>query len=158
MDDDLKKNKEKVIDDETILRFSLYFRLNDQNNNISDKQIKIIKECKYIVYDNRAEKAKISRQEMALNNFYSGFVKNPYLSTYLFNHEILPIVQADYSDWTWYLKTLNEKQKEAVRKAVSSNGIFLLQGPPGTGKTQVIAETVAQMVKKGNGKFVNILP
>lgn len=155
LDDDLKKNKEKVIDDETILRFSLYFRLNDINNNISDKQIKIIKECKYIVYDNRAEKAKISRQEMALNNFYSGFVKNPYLSTYLFNPEILPIVQADYSDWTWYLKTLNEKQKEAVRKAVSSNGIFLLQGPPGTGKTQVIAETVAQMVKKGKKVLIS---
>ena len=48
-----------------------------------------------------------------------------------------------------------KKQKEAVRKAVSSNGIFLLQGPPGTGKTQVIAETVAQLVKKGKKVLIS---
>lgn len=155
LDTQLKANKEKVIEEETIIRFSLYFRLGDANNVINDKQIKAIKACKYIVYDNRAEKAKISRQETALNNFYSGFVKNPYLSTYLFNPESLSSVQAEYSDWTWYLESLNEKQKEAVRKAVSSNGIFLLQGPPGTGKTQVIAETVAQMVKKGKKVLIS---
>ena len=155
LDIQLKADKEKVIEEETIIRFSLYFRLGDANNVINDKQIKAIKACKYIVYDNRAEKAKISRQETALNNFYSGFVKNPYLSTYLFNPESLSSVQAEYSDWTWYLESLNEKQKEAVRKAVSSNGIFLLQGPPGTGKTQVIAETVAQMVKKGKKVLIS---
>lgn len=155
LDDNLKKDKEKAIDEETIIRFSLYFRLGDSNNNITGKQIKTINECKYIVYDNRAEKAKISRQELALNNFYSGFVKNPYLSTYLFNPETLSNVQPDYSDWVWYLDSLNEKQKEAVRKAVSSNGIFLLQGPPGTGKTQVIAETVAQLVKKGKKVLIS---
>lgn len=155
LDTQLKVDKEKVIEEETIIRFSLYFRLGDANNVINDKQIKVIKACKYIVYDNRAEKAKISRQETALNNFYSGFVKNPYLSTYLFNPESLSSVQTEFSDWTWYLESLNEKQKEAVRKAVSSNGIFLLQGPPGTGKTQVIAETVAQMVKKGKKVLIS---
>lgn len=155
LDAKLKADKEKVIEEETIIRFSLYFRLGDANNVINDKQIKTIKGCKYIVYDNRAEKAKISRQETALNNFYSGFVKNPYLSTYLFNPESLSSVQAEYSDWVWYLESLNEKQKEAIRKAVSSNGIFLLQGPPGTGKTQVIAETVAQMVKKGKKVLIS---
>ena len=155
LDENLKLNKEKIIDEETIIRFSLYFRLGDPNNTISDKQKSKIKECNYIVYDSRAEQAKIKRQENALNNFYSGYVKNPYLSTYLFNPESLSYVQPDYSDWTWYLDTLNEKQKEAVRKAVSSNGIFLLQGPPGTGKTQVIAETVAQMVKKGKKVLIS---
>ena len=154
-DEKLKLDRKKVIDEETIIRFSLYFRLGDPNNTISDKQKSKIKECNYIVYDSRAEQAKIKRQENALNNFYSGYVKNPYLSTYLFNPESLSYVQPDYSDWTWYLDTLNEKQKEAVRKAVSSNGIFLLQGPPGTGKTQVIAETVAQMVKKGKKVLIS---
>lgn len=155
LDEKLKNDKESAIDNETIIRFSLYFRLGDQNNVINNKQIEIVKKCKYIVYDNRAEKAKIVRQENALSNFYSGFVKNPYLSTYLFNPESLSGIQADYADWTWYLESLNERQKEAVRKAVSSNGIFLLQGPPGTGKTQVIAETVAQMVKKGKKVLIS---
>ncbi len=155
LDEKLKLEKEKVLDEETVIRFSLYFRLGDLNNNITEKQKAKIKDCNYIVYDSRAEQAKIKRQENALTNFYSGYVKNPYLSTYLFNPEDLSYVQPDYSDWTWYLDTLNEKQKEAVRKAVSSNGIFLLQGPPGTGKTQVIAETVAQMVKKGKKVLIS---
>ena len=144
----LKADKDKVIDEETIIRFSLYFRLGDLNNVIKDNQKKKISSCEYIVYDNRAEKAKILRQESALENFYSGYVKNPYLSTYLFNPEKLNTIKTEPSDWIWYLDSLNDKQKEAVRKAVSSNGIFLLQGPPGTGKTQVIAETVAQLIKK----------
>lgn len=155
LDVKLKADKEKVIEEETIIRFSLYFRLGDTNNVISDKQKKVVEACEYIVYDNRAEKAKITRQETALNNFYSGYVKNPYLSTYLFNPEELDTVKAEPSDWLWYLDSLNEKQKEAVRKAVSSNGIFLLQGPPGTGKTQVIAETVAQLIKKGKKVLIS---
>ena len=155
LDAKLKFDKEKAIEEETIIRFSLYFRLGDANNVISDKQKKIVDSCEYIVYDNRAEKAKISRQEAALDNFYSGYVKNPYLSTYLFNPEELDTVKAEPSDWIWYLESLNEKQKEAVRKAVSSNGIFLLQGPPGTGKTQVIAETVAQLIKKGKKVLIS---
>lgn len=155
LDAKLKADKEKAIEEETIIRFSLYFRLGDANNIISDKQKKVVEICEYIVYDNRAEKAKIIRQETALNNFYSGYVKNPYLSTYLFNPEELDTVKAEPSDWLWYLDSLNEKQKEAVRKAVSSNGIFLLQGPPGTGKTQVIAETVAQLIKKGKKVLIS---
>ena len=155
VDTKLKGDKIKVIDEETIIRFSLYFRLGDVNNVISDKNIKVIETCEYIVYDSRAEKAKIARQEQALNNFYSGYVKNPYLSTYLFNPKELDTVKSEPSNWIWYLDSLNEKQKEAVRKAVSSNGIFLLQGPPGTGKTQVIAETVAQLVKKGKKVLIS---
>ena len=151
----LKNEKQVVSEEETIIRFALYFRLGDVNNIINDKQIKTINNCQFIVYDSRAEQAKIKRQEQALNNFYSGYVKNPYLSTYLFNPKELKNVQIEPSDWTWYLDSLNAMQKEAVRKAVSSNGIFLLQGPPGTGKTQVIAETVAQMVKKGKKVLIS---
>ncbi len=155
----LKQAKEKVIEEETLIRFSLYFRLGDSNNNISEKQIKTIKECDFIVYDNRAEQAKIKRQEQAISNFYAGYVKNPYLSTYLFNPEDLSKNVSNgfnsIGDINWYLESLNEKQKEAVFKAVSSNGLFLLQGPPGTGKTQVIAETVAQMVKRGKKVLIS---
>ncbi len=155
LDAKLKEDKAKAIEEETIHRFCLYFRLGDPNNEIKEKQKETIRNCKYIVYDNRAELAKIKRQQSALENFYSGFVKNPYLSTYLFNPESLQPITANYGDWKWYLSSLNEKQKEAVRKAVSSNGIFLLQGPPGTGKTQVIAEIVAHMVEKGKKVLVS---
>lgn len=156
INEELAQVKKQVEEDETIRRFSLYFRLNEITETLTQKQIETIIKCKYIVYDNRAEKAKINRQTLALNNFYSGYVKNPYLSTYLFNPDKLPeIANYDYENWTWYLESLNDKQKEAVRKAVASNGIFLLQGPPGTGKTQVIAETVAHLVKQGKKVLIS---
>ena len=151
----LQEDENKVRENETIIRFSIYFRLAN-NNSINEKDKKNIEKCEYIVYDKRAEETKILRQEAALNNFYSGYVKNPYLSTYLFNPEELENINlSSASEWEWHLESLNEKQREAVRKAVSSNGIFLLQGPPGTGKTQVIAEAVAQLVKKGKKVLIS---
>lgn len=90
LEEKLNTEIDKIIDEETIKRFALYFRVNEQNDKIKDKQKDIIENCKYLVYDNRAEKAKIERQKTALDNFYQGYVKNPYLSTYIFSPEILP--------------------------------------------------------------------
>ena len=103
------------------------------------------------------EKIKIERQQNALDDFFKGYVKNPYLSTYLFSPSELqkPAVKS-YSNWEWQLDgRLNEKQKDAVMKAVASNGLFLLQGPPGTGKTQVIAEIVSQLVRQGRKVLIS---
>ena len=156
LDAECEEKCRTVIDEETIYRISIYFRLPEGMLDVKKETISLIESCGHIVYDSRAEKAKLKRQEMALEAFYSGYVKNPYLSTYLFDPNGLedPSQQLD-ADWTWFLESLNEKQKEAVRKAVYSNGIFLLQGPPGTGKTQVIAETVAQLVKKGKRVLIS---
>ena len=153
-EEELEKAKQQVIEDETQICFSVYFKPNERRE-VSKKQEETIAECEFIVYDNRAEKAKLQRQELALENFYSGNVKNPYLSTYLFTPETLQQIVTEHTDWQWYLESLNEMQKEAVRKAVSSNGLFLLQGPPGTGKTQVIAETVAHLVKDGKKVLIS---
>ena len=155
LDAELEREKARIIKEETVIRFSLYFKLRDGSAGIRPEQNEKIKTCEYIVYDNRAEKAKIRRQEQALKNFFNGYVKNPYLSTYLFSSEELDAVGVETDDWIWYLDSLNDKQKEAVRKAVSSNGLFLLQGPPGTGKTQVIAETVVHLVKMGKKVLVS---
>ena len=151
---ELEQKKAQIIEDETEICFSVYFKPNERRE-VSSKQAELISTCEYIIYDYRAEKAKLQRQEMALENFYSGNVKNPYLSTYLFTPEKLQQVVAERTDWQWYLESLNDMQKEAVRKAVSSNGVFLLQGPPGTGKTQVIAETVAHLVKAGKKVLIS---
>ena len=45
-------------------------------------------------------------------------------------------------------KFLNDKQLEAVAKAVSAPDIAIIQGPPGTGKTTVIAEIIWQQILK----------
>ena len=153
---ELEDNINKVKEEETITRFSLYFKPNESSLTVSEKDIKTINDCHYVVYDKRAEEAKIKRQSQALMNFYGGYVKNPYLSTYLFDPKTLITKNSEvYGNWVWYLESLNEKQKEAVRKAVASNGLFLLQGPPGTGKTQVIAETVAHLVKLGKKVLIS---
>ncbi len=140
------------IDNETIKRFSIYFKVNfDDPDKISRTNLN---SYSYIMYDNRAEKAKIKRQADALDNFINGNVKNPYLASYLFAPGELKKNYYDFTEWKWFLESLNDKQKEAVQKAVSSRGIFLLQGPPGTGKTQVIAEIVGHMVQEGKKVLV----
>ncbi|MFD0591989.1 AAA domain-containing protein [Catellatospora coxensis] len=44
---------------------------------------------------------------------------------------------------------LDDTQRAAVAGAVASPHAFLIQGPPGTGKSEVICETVRQLVARG---------
>jgi superfamily I DNA and/or RNA helicase len=139
------------INNETIKRFSIYYKINSDNPNQSNQNLSAYR---WLIYDYIAEKAKIKRQENALKNFFEGNVKNPYLATYLFAPKELKKNYYDYTDWKWFLESLNDNQKLAVQRAVASKGIFLLQGPPGTGKTQVIAEIVGHMVQEGKKVLV----
>lgn len=141
----------KKRENETIRRYEIYFRPENPNDSIKDvkKELENTK-VRYLTYDNRAEKAKIERQEKALRSFLGGYVKNPYLASYLFAPSTLagasrPVLEEP----EWCLESLNDTQKLAVRRALASESIFLLQGPPGTGKTQVIAEITAQLAKQG---------
>ncbi|MBZ6495862.1 AAA domain-containing protein [Natrinema longum] len=43
----------------------------------------------------------------------------------------------------------NDRQNEAVTKAVSANDCALIHGPPGTGKTYTIARAIRAMVERG---------
>lgn len=138
-------------ENETIRRYEIYFRPENGNDSIKDVKKELeSSEIRYLTYDNRAEKAKIERQEKALRSFLGGYVKNPYLASYLFAPSTLagasrPVLEEP----EWCLESLNDTQKLAVRRALASESIFLLQGPPGTGKTQVIAEITAQLAKQG---------
>lgn len=145
------KIKERI-ENETIIRFQIFFKVNNENTSFIENYD--FSNYKYIIYDFRAESAKIRRQRDALTNFFTGNVKNPYLATYLFATDELNKTYYDYSDWQWFMESLNEKQREAVKKAVASKGIFLLQGPPGTGKTQVIAEVIGHLIKEGKKVLV----
>lgn len=44
--------------------------------------------------------------------------------------------------------TLNESQKEAVKRSFSAQNFHLVIGPPGTGKTYVIIELLEQLLRK----------
>ena len=154
LEEELKQLVEERIEQETIVRFSLYFKTDVENQSNIKKSLNS-KRYSYLIYNNRAEQAKIERQRNALESFFEGNVKNPYLSTYLFSPEDLEPNITQNHEWTWFLEKLNDKQKEAVQKAVSSNGVFLLQGPPGTGKTQVISEIVGHLIKDGKRVLIS---
>lgn len=92
----------------------------------------------------------LNRQSDALRSFREGYVKNPFLATALFSPSRNGLAGTSLPrDVEFYQENLNEGQRTAVRKALSSNGMFLIQGPPGTGKTQVIAEIATQVAKSG---------
>lgn len=104
-----------------------------------------------IRYDPMMDQLKINRQKETLEKLRSGKqLPNPMIAQYLFNPSSLPAVAVSIGedDIEWENKRLNASQKDAVCKALSASGIFLIQGPPGTGKTTVIAEITAQLIKK----------
>ena len=86
------------------------------------------------------------RQSNAVNAFLYEQMVNPGLARVIVN----PATASRFSEseLDYFQEWLSDDQRTAVRKAVSSNELFLIQGPPGTGKTSVIAEIVLQILKK----------
>ena len=86
------------------------------------------------------------RQSNAVNSFLFDQMVNPNLARIIIDPS--SATRASESQLDYFQDWLSDDQKEAVRKAVSSNEMFLIQGPPGTGKTSVISEIVLQILKK----------
>ena len=146
-----KKKEVEVTKEELSQRyFYIYFKIDDKK--INDEELK---KLNFLIYDNRAEKKKIERQEKALYSLYDGYVKNPFLASYFFEAEKLPENENEIQEIEYFSERLNDRQKEAVKRAVRSKGLFLLQGPPGTGKTEVIAEIAAQYIKQGRKVLIS---
>ena len=143
--EEIDKKNQKL----TQRHFYIYFKAEDIDSKDSSMKYK------FLIYDNRAEKKKIERQEKAIYSFYHGYVKNPFLASYFFVPETLGRSETNSTEIEWFGNRLNDSQKEAVRRALASNSLFLLQGPPGTGKTEVIAEITAQFVKQGKKVLVS---
>lgn len=147
---EIRKKKEKL----TKRHFYIYFKA-EEIGQPDAHRTDILSEKRFLTFDNRAEKKKIERQEKAIYSFYHGYVKNPFLSSYFFVPETLGQSEHDPAEIEWFGSRLNDSQKEAVRRALASNSVFLLQGPPGTGKTEVISEITAQCVKQGKKVLVS---
>lgn len=64
--------------------------------------------------------------------------------------EIKPTVAKKEVEFTPFNKNLDQSQKDAISKALTSKDVFLLHGPPGTGKTTTVVEIVLQEVKRGS--------
>lgn len=86
------------------------------------------------------------RKSNAVNAFLFEQMANPALARVIIDPS--SATRCSDTEVDYFQKWLSADQKEAVRKAVSSNELFLIQGPPGTGKTSVISEIVLQILKR----------
>lgn len=91
----------------------------------------------------------LRRHEQAVTRLRDQGGHSPYLSAYLFDVAKARLPQVQGPEPSWISQDLNSPQKEAVRKILDAPDLCLLQGPPGTGKTTVIAEAIAQLVRRG---------
>ena len=81
-----------------------------------------------------------------MNAFLNGEMVNPSLGNLIVEPSGATRTPEPVLDY--YQGHLSDDKKETVRKAMSSNELFLVQGPPGTGKTTVIAELILQVLKR----------
>lgn len=92
--------------------------------------------------------ALIKRQRSELQQLQEQSGYAPFLSSYLFDIKAAsePSELITIDETRWLQNDLNDDQKLAVRKMVSTPDLALVQGPPGTGKTTMIAEATWQLV------------
>jgi superfamily I DNA and/or RNA helicase len=100
------------------------------------------------------------REQFQLRTLKYGMdkIQRHHLKEYLFgDSEIEALSESDWADLPleFLSKQLNEKQQEAVRKAIASRKLFMIQGPPGTGKTEVISEIAYQEAITGKKVLIS---
>ncbi|MFK5710592.1 AAA domain-containing protein [Lysinibacillus boronitolerans] len=98
-----------------------------------------------ISIDKSMVESALSRQSKALKIMQFKENINPRISDVIFNPQKAEsvVIEPDIK----FLSSLEESQKNAVKKALKAEDIFVLQGPPGTGKTTFIGELVYQIMK-----------
>ena len=117
----------------------------------------------YIQFPLVGEAMNIIRQKDAMdrilkpgttNRYYKKipFATNPNLSNFLFDPRYAREIETDINQVKTVVRSrqiesnMNDKQCEAVAKAIEAPDIAFIQGPPGTGKTTVIAEIIWQEI------------
>ena len=150
METDDRKNEARI--EHNIARFHVYFELEVPENENPEAELKTFDKYRRqgltLCKDYLGDRILLERQQKALDNLMNGYVLNPFLATFLFGPKAKGESTTRHID-RFFSDTLNDSQRRAVEKALSSNGLFLIQGPPGTGKTQVIAEITAQLAASG---------
>jgi superfamily I DNA and/or RNA helicase len=131
-------------------------------NKVKDKDISI-KVGDYIQFPLIGESVNVLRQKEAMDRILTPGIKNRYykvippatnpnLSNFLFDPRYAKETESDIEAVKAQIRerqiesNMNDRQCEAVAKAIEAQDIAFIQGPPGTGKTTVIAEIIWQEV------------
>lgn len=128
---------------------------------IQDKEITL--SGGYLQFPVIGSSMELSRQRNAMNKITNpgglvggrwliGYPANRNLPNFLFDPRYADDTEADISEEKEKVASnviergLNDKQLEAVTKAILAKDMAFIQGPPGTGKTTVIAEIIWQEI------------
>jgi len=154
-----QNDKEKLLDIWKKLSDHIHGNSKELNKGEIDDGLKVLKpllpnEKRFNPSSKLILRVSYFREQFQLKTLKRGLdaIKRHRLKEYLFgNRKIKPISDNELNDLEieFLSKKLNEKQKEAIKKALLSEDIFMIQGPPGTGKTEVIAEIAYQEAIRG---------
>ena len=100
----------------------------------------------YVTVNTTEALTEIRRRQRAFDAFLFDQMANPVLPGVIVDPS--GCTQMSTPELAFFHDWLSEDKKDVVRRAVSTNDLFLVQGPPGTGKTSVIAEIVLQILRR----------
>ena len=103
----------------------------------------------YITVNTTEALTEVRRQQRAVDAFLFDQMANPTLAAVIVDSS--GTTQMSKPELDFFQTRLSEDKKEVVRRAISTNDLFLIKGPPGTGKTTVIAEIVLQILHRDPG-------
>ena len=110
----------------------------------------------FLASSSQGDRVLIERQRKQLKQLEMQSGYSPFLSSYLFDigKANVPSHIIEIGNSEWALPSLNDDQRYAVRKMISTPDIGLVQGPPGTGKTTMIAEAIYQFAIRNKSVLV----
>ena len=106
----------------------------------------------YVTVNTTEALTEVRRRQRAVDAFLFDQMANPTLSGVIVDPS--SSTQMSKPELEFFQTWLSEDKKEVVRRAVSTNDLFLIKGPPGTGKTSVIAEIVLQILHRDPGSRI----
>ena len=141
----------------------VYFRMDEEDQNEFDSMMEAgghedaathfrdqFQDAGFLALSAVGDLSLVRRQRRELEQLQQQSGYAPFLSSYLFDIKSanVPAALAEIPDGQWFRKDLNDDQKLAVRKMISTPDLAMVQGPPGTGKTTMIAEATYQFVRQ----------
>lgn len=108
--------------------------------------------CAYVFSNKLVDDVSFDRMKKTLNDIQEQLLKDPNSCKYLVQvllglSKTLTNASLD-EDLIFFDETLNQPQKEAVKRSLEAMQLHLIHGPPGTGKTTTVVEIVRQLVSR----------